>query len=93
MTPERRRFCTFGGCKLDIIDRWFPSSKQCRKCGQKNDRLTLRDRTFVCPNCGHTEPRDLHGSINLANAPQDKSSRVGSIRTDACGQVAADCLG
>jgi putative transposase len=80
-------------CKLDIIDRWFPSSKQCRKCSSKNDTLTLRDRTFVCPSCGHTEPRDLHASINLANAPLDKSSRVGSTRIDACEQVAADCLG
>lgn len=81
------------GCKLDIIDRWFPSSKQCRKCGQRNDALTLRDRTFVCSHCEHTESRDLHASKNLANAPEDKRSRIGSIRTDACGQVAADCLG
>lgn len=81
------------GCKLDIIERWFPSSKQCRKCGQRNDALTLRDRTFVCSHCEHTESRDLHASKNLANAPEDKRSRIGSIRTDVCGQVAADCLG
>jgi putative transposase len=81
------------GCKLDIIDCWFPSSKQCRKCELLNDGLTLRNRTFACPSCGHTEPRDLHASINLANAPDEKSRRVGSIRTNACGQVVADHLG
>jgi putative transposase len=80
-------------CKLDIIDRWFPSSKQCRKCFEKNDTLSLTQRTFVCPSCGHTEPRDLHASINLANAPLDKSTRVGSTRIDACGQEEADLLG
>jgi putative transposase len=69
------------GSKLDIVDRWYPSSKQCRKCGHKHTELKLKDRVFNCPNCGHTEDRDLHAAINLANAPDDECSRVGSPRT------------
>jgi putative transposase len=56
------------GSKLDIVDRWYPSSKQCRKCKHKHDGLKLKDRVFNCPSCGHTEDRDLHAAINLANA-------------------------
>jgi putative transposase len=52
------------GTKLDIVDRWYPSSKQCRKCNRKHDKLKLSDRVFVCPNCGHTEDRDLDAAIN-----------------------------
>jgi putative transposase len=69
------------GSKLDIVDRWYPSSKECRICKRKHNGLKLKDRVFICPNCGHAEDRDLHAAINLANAPDDKCSRVGSSRT------------
>jgi putative transposase len=69
------------GCCFDIVDRWFPSSRMCRNCGQKHPALKLSDRIFVCPSCGHTEDRDLQASKNLANAPDELCSRVGSPRT------------
>jgi putative transposase len=69
------------GTKLDIVNRWYPSSKMCLKCGHKHDGLKLSDRIFVCPICNHIEDRDLQAAINLANAPEDKCSRVGSLRT------------
>lgn len=68
------------GSKLDAVDRWYPSSKQCRKCGHKHDGLKLKDRVFNCPNCEHSEDRDLHAAINLASAPDELCSRVGSPR-------------
>ena len=71
------------GTKLDIVNRWYPSSKQCRMCFQKNQTLKLSDRVFVCtnPECRHTEDRDLHASLNLAQVPEEHiSSRVGTIR-------------
>lgn len=77
------------GSQLEIVSRWYPSSKQCRQCGHKNEGLKLNDRTFVCPNCGHREDRDLHAAINLANAPNSKCSRVGSTRFQACGPRSA----
>ena len=47
------------------VDRFFPSSKLCHRCGYKNDDLTLNDRTWCCPACGETHDRDVNASINL----------------------------
>ena len=50
------------------IDKWFPSSKVCGKCGQINDGLKLSDRAFNCDGCGHSEDRDLNAAHNICTA-------------------------
>jgi len=47
------------------VDRFFPSSKLCHRCGYKNDDLALHDRTWCCPGCGENHDRDVNASINL----------------------------
>ena len=47
------------------VDKWFPSSKTCSTCGHINAELTLADRTYNCPGCGHTINRDLNAALNL----------------------------
>ena len=47
------------------IDRWFASSKICSKCGNKKVDLTLKDRTYVCENCGNIVDRDFNASKNI----------------------------
>jgi len=47
------------------VDRLFPSSKLCHRCGYKKDDLALHDRTWCCPACGGTHDRDVNTSINL----------------------------
>ena len=49
------------GCTVHKIDRWFPSSKLC-DCGYKNVNLSLNDRSWVCPQCGHVHDRDIHAA-------------------------------
>ena len=44
--------CRWYGKELVIIDRFYPSSKTCSRCGWKNKDLKLSDRTFICKNCG-----------------------------------------
>ena len=66
-----------------VADRWFPSSKSCRLCGALNDGLMLKDRTFKCDGCGHTEDRDLHAARNLERYP----GLQGNL--DACGHLSA----
>ena len=66
-----------------VADRWFPSSKLCRKCGLVNDSLTLKDRLFTCSGCGHVEDRDLHAARNLERYPR----LIGD--SDACGHRSA----
>jgi putative transposase len=47
------------------VDRFFPSSKLCHRCGHKNEDLALHDRTWCCPACGEIHDRDVNASINL----------------------------
>jgi len=53
------------GTHLIIADRWYPSSRLCFKCGWKNEALTLRDREWVCAECGAHHDRDLNAALNL----------------------------
>ena len=49
------------------VSRWFPSSKLCSCCGYKKDDLTLKDRSWVCPECNSLHDRDLNAAINIKN--------------------------
>ncbi len=44
--------CKLYGSELIIVDRWFPSSKTCSRCGQVKQSLSLSERVFECENCG-----------------------------------------
>lgn len=57
--------CKWYGKELVVIDRFFPSSKTCSKCGWKKENLTLSDRIFKCENCGIEIDRDLNAAINI----------------------------
>ena len=57
--------CRWYGKELSVIDRFYPSSKTCSKCGWKKDNLTLSDRIFKCENCGIEIDRDLNAAINI----------------------------
>lgn len=48
-----------------FVDRFYPSSKTCNKCGYVNKRLTLSDRKWTCPNCGEHHDRDLNAAVNI----------------------------
>ncbi len=45
--------CDENGIELRIVDRWYPSSKLCHRCGSVRKDLKLSDRTYECE-CGHT---------------------------------------
>ena len=78
---------------VESVDMWYPSSKLCSQCGSKKTALKLDDRIFNCSRGCKPLCRDLNSSLNLAAAPEDKiTTRVGSTRSYACGQVVADNL-
>ena len=52
-----------------VADRWFPSSRTCSACGERNERLTLKDRIFHCRGCGLAQDRDLNAARNLERYP------------------------
>jgi putative transposase len=47
------------------IDRWFPSSKLCSTCGNKNTELTLKDRLWTCSKCNTKHDRDYNAALNI----------------------------
>jgi len=53
------------GKHLILIERFYPSSKLCSNCGYKNNRLTLKDREWTCPECNTHHDRDVNASMNI----------------------------
>src|SRR5436305_2768880 len=52
----------YGG-SVQLVDRWFPSSKTCHACGWVKEDLTLADRVWVCEKCGIVHDRDLNAAL------------------------------
>jgi putative transposase len=77
-------FCEYkagwtGSCVLRV-DRFFPSSKLCSDCGEKNHGLTLNVRQWVCLNCGVIHDRDENAAVNILN-----QATVGATESHAMG--------
>ena len=47
------------------IDRFYPSSKTCSECGNRNNNLTLNDREWICSFCGCVLDRDVNAAKNI----------------------------
>ena len=60
--------CEDRGILLTIANTYYPSSQTCSNCGNhltKQDKLSLKDRTFTCTECNSSLDRDLNASYNL----------------------------
>lgn len=53
-----RRGCTV----VDVTEEY--TSKTCTRCGHVHTRLG-GSKTFTCPECGHTLPRDFNGAFGI----------------------------
>ena len=53
------------GAALHVVDRWYPSSKTCSKCGRVKAKLSLSERTYRCDGCGLVMDRDLNAAVNI----------------------------
>ena len=53
------------GKQVVLVDRFYPSSKTCHKCGYIKKDLTLKDREWICPICGEHHDRDVNAAINI----------------------------
>ena len=59
--------CKNNNIEIRLVDRFYPSSKLCNKCGKIKKDLKLSDRNYKCE-CGYIEDRDLNASFNLRDA-------------------------
>ncbi len=55
------------GRELIAVDRYYPSSRLCSKCGSLQQRMPLNVRTWTC-DCGTTHDRDVNAAKNLKAA-------------------------
>lgn len=84
------------GAKLNIVDRWYPSSKTCSRCGRVKAKLSLSERTYSCDSCGLVIDRDLNAAINInvaGGAPETVNAHGGTgSRDDLSGHATQDPL-
>ncbi len=69
------------GAALHVVDRWYPSSKTCSKCGAVKAKLSLSERVFHCDGCGLVMDRDLNAAINIrvaGSAPETQNAHGGT---------------
>lgn len=60
-----QHYCKQHGKTKHHIDRFFPSSKTCHVCGYINNELSLKDRSWHCPDCGGNLDRDYNAALNI----------------------------
>jgi len=86
----------FYGTKVELVDRWYPSSKMCSSCGNiqpfaqhARSALPLSERVYNCNECGHSQDRDENAAINLEKAPIDRV-RAASAELTPADRIGAD---
>lgn len=70
------------GAALHVVDRWYPSSKTCSKCGRVKAKLPLAERVYHCDACGLVMDRDLNAAINIevaGSAPETLNAHGGTV--------------
>ena len=70
------------GAALHVVDRWYPSSKTCSKCGAVKAKLSLSERVYRCDACGLSIDRDLNAAINIkvaGSAPETVNAHRGTV--------------
>jgi putative transposase len=82
----------YGG-SVQLVDRWYASSKTCSGCSWINDDLTLAERVFMCHDCGLVIDRDHNAAINIRKEAlrliTDVPVVASSERKIACGVESA----
>ena len=53
------------GREIIKVDKWFPSSQLCSKCGHKDGKKSLEIREWTCPVCHAHHDRDINASKNI----------------------------
>ena len=71
------------GARLHVVDRWYPSSKICSKCGRVKAKLSLNERVYRCDACGLSIDRDLNAAVNIkvaGSAPETVNAHREAVK-------------
>lgn len=76
--------------KLTVVDRLFPSSQICSHCIKHRQKMPLKNRVYVCPDCGNVQDRDLNAARNIERWFEgifvpERSDMAVSSTASACG--------
>ena len=66
--------CRLYGTEFVRLDRWYPSSKTCSRCGAHKQSLLLSERTYRCNRCGFECDRDENAARNIQAFPTGHSA-------------------
>jgi putative transposase len=53
------------GRDVFVVDRWAPTSKTCSECGAYQEKMPLKIREWVCPDCATHHDRDINAAKNI----------------------------
>ena len=67
------------------IDRYYPSTKTCSICGYVNENISLKERKWICPECGTKHNRDINASINICRVGASTLG-INGVRLAICQQ-------
>ena len=59
--------CEWYGKQLSVIDRYYPSSQICHRCGNRDGKKSEDIRFWICPECHSELDRDINSAINILN--------------------------
>lgn len=77
------------GVNIIRIGQFDPSSKMC-SCGTINKELKLKDRIWVCTECGSVNDRDLLAAQNIKRFALAKINTVGTTEIQDCGVISLE---
>lgn len=83
LVQKLKHLASVYGKEVVNVNRFFPSSKRCSKCGFTLDSLKLTTREWTCPNCGERHDRDVNAAINIL---MEGASSIGldKVRPPSC---------
>ena len=88
--------CDWNNKQLVKVDRFYPSSQLCCKCGCKNKKVkNLAVRQWTCECCGTSHDRDINAAINILrynSVRNTEYSRGGVNKPNGTTCLASDCL-
>lgn len=62
----------FYATRVELVDRWFPSSKMCCKCGHIQ-LMGLSERVYNCGGCGNIQDRDLNAAVKCDSFSRNRA--------------------